>query len=111
MEASLLFKQAKVHSVALKLCPIISTLSAHTKSRNTNVMFSEFIHDIPSAWMSCSFPPVMEYQVQINSVKAKLQETRARKKQQEELIMKVENQALKVSSEHAYTFITQSFRN
>ncbi|CAL8305868.1 unnamed protein product [Arctogadus glacialis] len=38
---------------------------------------------------------VMEYQVQINSVKSKLQETRARKKQQEELIMKVENQALK----------------
>lgn len=44
------------------------------------------------------FPAVMEYQVQINSIKAKLQETRARKKQQEELIMKVENQALKVSS-------------
>lgn len=43
------------------------------------------------------FPTVMEYQVQINSIKAKLQETRARKKQQEELIMKVENQALKVS--------------
>lgn len=39
----------------------------------------------------------MEYQVQINSIKAKLHETRARKKQQEELIMKVENQALKVS--------------
>ncbi|KAF3838608.1 hypothetical protein F7725_010376 [Dissostichus mawsoni] len=38
---------------------------------------------------------VMEYQVQINSVKGKLQDTRARKKQQEELIMKVENQALK----------------
>ncbi|XP_061691723.1 transcription initiation factor TFIID subunit 7 [Syngnathoides biaculeatus] len=38
---------------------------------------------------------VMEYQVQINGIKAKLQETRARKKQQEELIMKVENQALK----------------
>ncbi|XP_022615946.1 transcription initiation factor TFIID subunit 7 [Seriola lalandi dorsalis] len=38
---------------------------------------------------------VMEYQVQINSIKAKLQDTRARKKQQEELIMKVENQALK----------------
>ncbi|KAF3694052.1 Transcription initiation factor TFIID subunit 7 [Channa argus] len=38
---------------------------------------------------------VMEYQVQINNVKAKLQDTRARKKQQEELIMKVENQALK----------------
>lgn len=36
--------------------------------------------------------------MQINSIKAKLQETRARKKQQEELIMKVENQALKVSS-------------
>lgn len=40
----------------------------------------------------------MEYQVQINNVKAKLQETRARKKQQEELIMKVENQALKVNT-------------
>uniref|UniRef100_A0AAY4EFE8 TAFII55 protein conserved region domain-containing protein n=1 Tax=Denticeps clupeoides TaxID=299321 RepID=A0AAY4EFE8_9TELE len=39
---------------------------------------------------------VMEYQGQINNLKAKLQETRARKKQQEELIMKVENQALKV---------------
>ncbi|CAL8356235.1 unnamed protein product [Merluccius merluccius] len=38
---------------------------------------------------------VMEFQVQINNVKSKLQETRARKKQQEELIMKVENQALK----------------
>lgn len=46
----------------------------------------------------------MEYQVQINSIKAKLQDTRARKKQQEELIMKVENQALKVSSEHTHTF-------
>lgn len=48
----------------------------------------------------------MEFQVQINNVKAKLQETRARKKQQEELIMKVENQALKVSSEHATLFFT-----
>lgn len=38
---------------------------------------------------------VMEYQVQINSIKAKLQETRARRKQQEDFIMKVENQALK----------------
>ncbi|MCI4379880.1 hypothetical protein PGIGA_G00233550 [Pangasianodon gigas] len=38
---------------------------------------------------------VMEYQMQINNLKAKLQETRARKKQQEDLIMKVENQALK----------------
>lgn len=47
------------------------------------------------------FPTVMEYQVQINSIKAKLQETRARKKQQEELIMKVENQALKVSERRA----------
>lgn len=45
---------------------------------------------------------VMEYQVQINSVKSKLQETRARKKQQEELIMKVENQALKVGSQHTH---------
>lgn len=49
------------------------------------------------------FPTVMEYQVQINSIKAKLQETRARKKQQEELIMKVENQALKVSAEQVNT--------
>lgn len=47
------------------------------------------------------FPTVMEYQVQINSIKAKLQDTRARKKQQEELIMKVENQALKVSERPA----------
>uniref|UniRef100_A0A8C7ZJV1 TAF7 RNA polymerase II, TATA box binding protein (TBP)-associated factor n=1 Tax=Oryzias sinensis TaxID=183150 RepID=A0A8C7ZJV1_9TELE len=39
---------------------------------------------------------VMEYQVQINSIKAKLQETRVRKKQQEELTKKVDNQALKV---------------
>lgn len=38
----------------------------------------------------------MEYQVQINSIKAKLQETRVRKKQQEELTKKVDNQALKV---------------
>ncbi|XP_006632976.1 transcription initiation factor TFIID subunit 7 [Lepisosteus oculatus] len=38
---------------------------------------------------------VMEYQVQINSVKAKLQETQEKKKHQEELIRKVENQALK----------------
>lgn len=53
----------------------------------------------------------MEYQVQINSIKAKLQETRARKKQQEELIMKVENQALKVSSAHINTpCYTPSFR-
>lgn len=41
---------------------------------------------------------VMEYQMQINSVKTKLQETRARKKQQEDLIMKVVNEALKVRS-------------
>lgn len=47
----------------------------------------------------------MEYQVQINGIKAKLQDTRARKKQQEELIMKVENQALKVSSEHTLALI------
>lgn len=47
-------------------------------------------------------PAVMEYQVQINNIKAKLQETRARKKQQEELIMKVENQALKVSTESTF---------
>lgn len=39
----------------------------------------------------------MEYQVQISNLKAKLQETRARKKQQEKLIMEVENQALRVS--------------
>lgn len=39
----------------------------------------------------------MEYQVQINNLKTKLQETRARKKEQEKLIMKVENQALRVS--------------
>lgn len=39
----------------------------------------------------------MEYQVQINNLKARLQETRARKKQQEKLIMEVENQALRVS--------------
>lgn len=39
----------------------------------------------------------MEYQVQINNLKAKLQETRARKKQEEKLIMEVENQALRVS--------------
>ncbi|TRY60119.1 hypothetical protein DNTS_006432 [Danionella cerebrum] len=38
---------------------------------------------------------VMEYQLQINNLKAKLQETRARKKQQEKLIMEVENQALR----------------
>ncbi|XP_076878044.1 transcription initiation factor TFIID subunit 7 isoform X1 [Brachyhypopomus gauderio] len=38
---------------------------------------------------------VSEYQVQINAIKAKLQETRARKKHQDDLIMKVENQALK----------------
>lgn len=44
------------------------------------------------------FSAVMEYQVQINNVKAKLQETCARKEHQEQLIMKVENQALKVSS-------------
>lgn len=60
-------------------------------------------------------PAVMEYQVQINSIKAKLQDTRARKKQQEELIMKVENQALKVSCEHKHMrrilfFFPHSFR-
>nr|XP_046190631.1 transcription initiation factor TFIID subunit 7-like [Oncorhynchus gorbuscha] len=42
-----------------------------------------------------SVPVVMEYQMQIDGVKAKLKETRARRKQQEDLIMKVENQALK----------------
>ena len=47
----------------------------------------------------------MDYQVQINGIKAKLQDTRARKKQQEELIMKVENQALKVSGEHTLALI------
>lgn len=56
-------------------------------------------------------PAVMEYQVQINNIKAKLQETRARKKQQEELIMKVENQALKVSTENTHTFFTCSSKN
>uniref|UniRef100_A0A7N8WUC1 TAF7 RNA polymerase II, TATA box binding protein (TBP)-associated factor n=1 Tax=Mastacembelus armatus TaxID=205130 RepID=A0A7N8WUC1_9TELE len=53
---------------------------------------------------------VMEYQVQINSIKTKLQDTRARKKQQEELIMKVENQALKVrllGSYHTFYFLLQ----
>ncbi|MGH0160278.1 UNVERIFIED_CONTAM: hypothetical protein FKN15_053114 [Acipenser sinensis] len=38
---------------------------------------------------------VLEFQVQINNVKNKLQETQDRKKQQEDLIMKVENLALK----------------
>uniref|UniRef100_A0A673GUV6 TAF7 RNA polymerase II, TATA box binding protein (TBP)-associated factor n=1 Tax=Sinocyclocheilus rhinocerous TaxID=307959 RepID=A0A673GUV6_9TELE len=38
---------------------------------------------------------VMEYQVQINNLKAKLQDTRNRKKEQEKLIMEVENQALR----------------
>ncbi|KAK6298850.1 hypothetical protein J4Q44_G00303600 [Coregonus suidteri] len=41
---------------------------------------------------------VMEYQVQVDCVKAKLKKTRAREKQQEDLIMKVENQALKLSA-------------
>lgn len=50
----------------------------------------------------------MEYQVQINSIKAKLQETCARKKQQEELIMKVENQALKVSSKQVNSYFSDS---
>lgn len=54
------------------------------------------------------FPTVMEYQVQINGIKAKLQETRARKKQQEELIMKVENQALKVSEQTRFSWRTAS---
>ncbi|XP_031652899.1 transcription initiation factor TFIID subunit 7 isoform X2 [Oncorhynchus kisutch] len=35
---------------------------------------------------------MMEYQVQVDGVKAKLKETGASKKQQEDLIMKVENQ-------------------
>lgn len=56
------------------------------------------------------FSAVMEYQVQINNVKGKLQETRARKKQQEELIMKVENQALKVKSECTIFFFFLQFR-
>uniref|UniRef100_A0A672N8T2 Transcription initiation factor TFIID subunit 7-like n=1 Tax=Sinocyclocheilus grahami TaxID=75366 RepID=A0A672N8T2_SINGR len=43
----------------------------------------------------CNSQIVMEYQVQINNLKAKLQETHARKKQQEKLIMEVENQALR----------------
>uniref|UniRef100_A0A673M1R8 Transcription initiation factor TFIID subunit 7-like n=1 Tax=Sinocyclocheilus rhinocerous TaxID=307959 RepID=A0A673M1R8_9TELE len=45
----------------------------------------------------CNSQIVMEYQVQINNLKAKLQETHARKKQQEKLIMEVENQALRPS--------------
>lgn len=51
----------------------------------------------------------MEYQVQINNVKTKLQDTRARKKQQEELIMKVENQALKVNWENRFQVWFQNF--
>ncbi len=39
----------------------------------------------------------MEYQMQINNLKAKLQDTHNRKKEQEKLIMEVENQALRVS--------------
>lgn len=53
----------------------------------------------------------MEYQVQINNLKAKLQETRARKKQQEDLIMKVENQALKVRLLHQIYIVSLSFGN
>ncbi|XP_014055327.2 transcription initiation factor TFIID subunit 7 isoform X1 [Salmo salar] len=41
---------------------------------------------------------MMEYQVQVDGVKAKLKETGARKKQQKDLIMKVENQVLKLAS-------------
>lgn len=44
----------------------------------------------------------MEYQVQINNLKAKLQDTRNRKKEQEKLIMEVENQALRVSFIHLH---------
>lgn len=75
------------------VCPLFA--ASENKSVNGICVFM-LSDDLPT--LSCS-PAVMEYQVQINSIKAKLQETRARKKQQEELIMKVENQALKVSSE------------
>uniref|UniRef100_A0A674B603 TAF7 RNA polymerase II, TATA box binding protein (TBP)-associated factor n=1 Tax=Salmo trutta TaxID=8032 RepID=A0A674B603_SALTR len=52
----------------------------------------------PDAVNGYSVPPpvVMEYQVQVDGVKAKLKETGARKKQQKDLlIMKVENQVQK----------------
>lgn len=76
------------------------------ESRNAIYMFLFFMYKILEPHF---FPlAVMEYQVQINSVKSKLQETRARKKQQEELIMKVENQALKVSSTHTFHIVIQN---
>lgn len=46
--------------------------------------------------------------MQINNVKNKLQETQDRKKQQEDLIMKVENLALKVRLNAAVGFMVYS---
>jgi len=92
-------------NVALKLCciispnPFLSTLLCKRKHKQLVVWVTRTV------LTSCCFPAVMEYQLQINSVETKLQETRARKKQQEELIMKVENQALKVSNEHTLMLI------
>lgn len=65
----------------------------------------------PDAVNGSSVPPpvVMEYQVQVDGVKAKLKETGARKKQQEDLIMKVENQVLKVSYRHYFYMTFESY--
>lgn len=84
-------------SLPTRFCPLFSA------KENISNSLSEWLE--LTVLTSCCFPAVMEYQLQINSVETKLQETRARKKQQEELIMKVENQALKVSNEHTLMLI------
>lgn len=78
--------------------PTSSVLSVHHTQKKcwSTSVFMMFFYEFPLVFLF--FSAVMEFQVQINNIKAKLQDTRARKKQQELLIMKVENQALKVSS-------------
>lgn len=104
-------QQAKVHILSTCLCEcrviliechIIILLQLFMSSLHCTQKQNHERHSILCLFV-CQYvnlllcAAVMEYQVQINNIKTKLQDTRARKKQQEELIMKVENQALKVS--------------
>lgn len=95
----------KMHVLFPTLCVLLHQNKSHYHSPTLSVHSSPhkkcryiiFFHCVFKTFFLL-FSAVMEFQVQINNVKAKLQDTRARKKQQELLIMKVENQALKVSS-------------
>lgn len=53
----------------------------------------------------------MGIQKQIDNLKGKLQETQERRKRQEDLIMKVENLALKVSAVHHLVFLAQTMHS